>query len=301
MKNGDNVTRKISLFLMNKKGLSVLQTILEEFGPDSIDCVISARDEGVKKDYYKEIADLCFSHGLRVFSRQEQYQLKGKFTFAIGWRWIIKEYQNLIIFHDALLPRYRGFAPLVSSLINGEQKIGVSALLASNSYDEGDIIAQRVMEIQYPIKIAEAIDLLLPLYNELARIIARDILRGNPINSVPQDHQNASYCLWRDEKDYQINWHESSQKIHRFIDAVGFPYKGAQTFIDGKQVRVLEAVTVPDVMIENRDSGKVVFFRDNCPVVVCSQGLLKITKMIDEVTQESILPLKKIRVRFSQG
>lgn len=301
MKNGENVTRKISLFLMNKKGLSVLQAILEEFGPDSLDCVISARDEGVKKDYYKEISDLCFSQGLRVFSRQEPYLLKSVFAFAIGWRWIIKECQNLIIFHDALLPRYRGFAPLVSSLINGEQKIGVSALLASNNYDEGDIIAQRAIEIQYPIKIADAIDLLLPLYNELARFIARDIRHGSPVNTVPQDHQNASYCLWRNEKDYQINWTESSQKIRRFIDAVGFPYKGAQTSLDGKQLRVLEAVTVPDVMIENRDPGKVIFSRNNCPVVVCGQGLLKITKMIDEATEESVLPLKKFRVRFSQG
>ena len=49
------------------------------------------------------------------------------------------------------MPKYRGFAPLVNSLVNGEKIIGVTALFASEEYDNGDIIMQSSVDITYPI------------------------------------------------------------------------------------------------------------------------------------------------------
>ena len=50
----------------------------------------------------------------------------------------------MIIFHDSLLPKYRGFAPLVNSLINQEKEIGVTAIKASQNYDEGDTVTDNI-------------------------------------------------------------------------------------------------------------------------------------------------------------
>ncbi|GJM73208.1 hypothetical protein HMSSN036_54240 [Paenibacillus macerans] len=62
--------------------------------------------------------------------------------------------------------------------------------------------------------------------------IASDILQGKKIIGFPQNEKEASYSLWRDEEDYLIDWSMDSEYVHRFIDATGFPYKGAATFFE---------------------------------------------------------------------
>jgi len=101
----------------------------------------------------------------------------------------------LITFHDSLLPRYRGFAPLPTALINGDAEVGVTALLASRKYDRGDIIAQRRLVLSYPVKVRQVIDSIAPLYAELVTEIARIICSGAPLPTSPQNESQASYPL----------------------------------------------------------------------------------------------------------
>jgi methionyl-tRNA formyltransferase len=202
------------------------------------------------------------------------------------------------VIHDSLLPRYRGFAPLPTALINGEELIGVTALYASEEYDRGDIIAQQAVSITYPIKIQQAIDALASAYVELAISIGKAILSGLTLPARPQDESLASYSPWRDEDDYRINWSLDAAAIKRFIDALGPPYKGASSQLDGKLVRVLDASIEPDIRIEQRSPGKVMFIRDGLPVVACGVGLLKLMDVRDAIGAETILPLTRFRSRF---
>jgi methionyl-tRNA formyltransferase len=64
-------------------------------------------------------------------------------------------------------------------------------------------------------------------------------------------------------------------------------------------VRVLDAVVERDIQVEIRQPGKVVFIGDGCPVVVCERGVLRITDMRDNSGERSLLPLKKLRTRFT--
>ena len=75
-----------------------------------------------------------------------------------GWRWLLPSTEKLIVLHDSLLPRYRGFNPLVSQLIDKEERLGVTAFFASDRYDCGDIINQPSIKVSYPLKINEAIE-----------------------------------------------------------------------------------------------------------------------------------------------
>ncbi len=218
---------------------------------------------------------------------------------AVSWRWLIHLKTTSIILHDSLLPKYRGFSPLVSALINGERTIGVTALFASEGYDCGDIIAQSKSTVRYPIKIQNAIRLLSQNYKELAIEIIKKIAEGEVLKGIKQKECEASYSLWRDEEDYRINWEESSEQIKRKVDALGYPYKGALCFVGGKKARIIEALFVDDVHIENRMPGKVIFVRRHQPVVVCGKGLLKITDIVDAETNISLLPLSKFRIRFN--
>lgn len=289
--------KKFVFYLMNEKGKNVLLSFLDKVGSDHIEFVVLSEDKSVKNDYFVDIRNICKSNNIKYFLKNNAPKFNG-YKFAIGWRWIIEDVENLIVLHDSILPRYRGFAPLVNMLINGEKEIGVTALFASEEYDKGPIIAQKKCNIEYPIKIKKAIEMISELYSELVNEIAQKVINNEILIGIPQNEEEATYSLWRDEKDYFINWSLDSSKIKRMIDAVGFPYGGAKTFLNNNEIIIIEdAEEYPDLVIENRDIGKVIMIVDNCPVVVCGKGLLKITsaKYLDG---KSVLPINKFRIRL---
>ena len=289
---------KVTVFAMTEKGYAVLQSILPDY-KKNIEIVIGSQDTQIQKDFYSEIKCLCQYHSIEFIDKKEFISINTKYALAISWRWIINtDDKFLIVFHDSLLPRYRGFNPLVSALINGEQKIGVTALLATSEYDKGDIITQYETAIEYPIKIQEAINKIITNYQDTSLYVMEKIANDDHFIGIPQDENKATYSLWRDDEDYRINWNHSSIELKRFIDAVSYPYKGAATKLNGNLVRILEAEIVQDVVIENRTSGKVIFVQNDHPIVVCGKGLLKIIEMIDDQTRTSLIPIKKFRIRF---
>jgi len=290
--------KKISFFLMGKKGSETLKAAFEA-APGAVGCVIAARDRNVLDDHYAEIKKFCSRHGIRFYDRGKFKGLETPYAIAAAWRWLIEPRESrLVVFHDSLLPKYRGFNPLVSALINGDSTVGVSALDACQEFDRGPLLAQVKVAIKYPIKIAEAIDAVSLAYRELTLKVVSAMARGALPKGKPQNERKASYSLWRDEDDYRIDWTKDSVEICRFIDAVGFPYKGASALVGERPARILGAELVKDVKIENRVPGKVLFAADSLPVVVCGKGLLKITELLDAKTGKNMLPLPVFRVRF---
>ncbi len=288
---------------MTKKGLDVLKALLNH----DFHCLISeitiGKDKNVDDDYSQNIVFLCQQYDIKYFFHTDKVTITSNYSIAISWRWLIpKNKSTLIVLHDSLLPKYRGFAPLVNMLINKEPQIGVSAIFASDEYDKGDLIAQSATKINYPIKISTAIDLLSKNYAELVISIFQILLNNGTIQAIPQNNALASYSLWRNDDDYLIDFNKDANDVLNFINAVSFPYKGASSYINGvTKIRVIEATIENDVDIENRDIGKVIFVRDKCPIIVCSSGLLKLVNVIDDKTKESLIPFRKFRVRLADS
>ncbi len=288
---------RLALFLMTEKGHAVLQAVLARVGAAGVAMVVGSRDPQVQEDSYEQIRETCLAAGVAFHDRASAPSVAAPYALAVSWRWMIRGVPNLITLHDSVLPRYRGFAPLVNALINGEPELGVTALFVNDEYDTGDIIRQERLPIAYPIKIQAAIQRIAPLYAEIAAGIASAVASGEPLPRRKQDESQASYSLWRDGLDYQIPWQWDAPRIRRCIDALGHPYSGARAWLNDEPVVIHDAVEEADVRIENRTAGKVIFERAGCPVVVCGAGLLRITHMTTE-EGASLLPLKKFRSRF---
>ncbi len=271
---------EIVFFGLGAKAYHSICSFLERHGPSSVAAVVAARDPGVEADFYTELRILCETHHVPFYNKGEAPALDDDaIRFAIGWRWMLEKH-NLIVFHDSLLPKYRGFAPLVNALINGEPEVGVTALHASEHYDAGPIIFQQAVPVHYPIKIKEAIDHVSIAYAALVERVHAALAAGEPLPAIEQDHDQASFSPWRDEQDYYLPWEESAETLKRFCDAVGFPYAGARCRLNGETLLVHNVEVLPDVKVEmrRRHLGKVIFFETGCPVVICGQGLLKITE-----------------------
>lgn len=289
---------KLLVFSLGVKGLSVVKGLFESAEKPSIFCVIG-QDAAISDDCSAELAVYCDANFINYSFRGIDYAAGDyDFVFAVGWRWIIRDVkeEKLIVFHDSLLPRYRGFAPLVNALLNRESVIGVSALYGASEYDCGDVIEQICMSINYPTTIGFELDRISNLYSELAVSVLSKLMKGTAVG-VPQDESAATYSLWRDDRDYRINWNNAASEIEHFISCVGFPYLGAASELNGAVIRIVRARAVEDVKIENRSLGKVIFVRNDLPVVVCGKGLLMIEDARD-CEGGALLPLKSFRSRF---
>lgn len=293
---------QFSLFVMTFKGYSVLQAILENEYKSLLELVVIGRDKNVMLDYNEQIKHLCEDANIPCVQRDDFHPRlikSSKYALAISWRWLINlEGIKLLVMHDSLLPSYRGFAPLVNQLIQGETTVGVTLLFATDEYDKGNIIQQAQVELRYPVKIQAAIEIITSCYIELTLFICRTFLQFENFQAFPQNESKATYSLWRDEFDYYIDWSKDSATIRRFVDAVGYPYTGAKTFLADKRITIYQVAEYPDVTIINRDVGKVIFLEKKHPVVACGEGLLLIKEACFD-DGVSALPLKRFRSRFS--
>ncbi len=292
--------KSIGLFLMTYKGLKVLEAIIQSNYHTLVSFVCVGDDKNLIEDSSQEIIELCVRYNIKVFNRNDNLPVnKANYLLAVSWRWMIESKGlNLIVFHDSLLPKYRGFAPLVNALKNGEPSIGVTALFASEKYDEGPIITQQSINISYPIKINEAIHLIASAYQAVVLEIIQTIADDTPLLSEPQNKDDVTYSLWLNEDDYFIDWNWDALYIERFINAVGFPYAGARTSLLDRIIRIDEGVMLPDVKIENRDAGKIIWFDNERPVIVCGTGLIRIDDAIFTDDNTSVFPLNKFRIRL---
>lgn len=288
--------QKIGLLLLGKKGLISLKALKKYDLLEKVEFAVIGKDTSVQNDYSNDILKFCESNGIRGFSRKQfsDIKLSCDFLVAIGWRWFVNTDQyNLITIHDSLLPKYRGFNPLVTALIEGDTKVGATAILANEKIDAGDIIARESVEVEYPITIGETIDMIAQIYG---KIIVK-IFQSDNLNPEPQNHSDATYSIWRNEDDYRIDWTWDSDRIVRFIDAVGFPYLGALSTYQGNEIRIIEGSIEKDLHIVNRTPGKLFKIEKNTPSVVCGKGIVQIKKAVFENNAEEVT-FDKLRVRL---
>lgn len=294
--------KKLVLFLLGKKGYEVLKATIAARNKDMVRLVVVGVDNNVQKDFFNEISSLCKKHCIEFCLRGDDSKImrsaEGSIAIAAGWRWLIEyEFIQIIVFHDSLLPKYRGFNPLVTALLNRDPETGVTAIIANKEFDCGDIVDSKKIKLKYPIRIEEAINQIADLYFDIQQSILKKIIRNGLLVGVPQDETVASYSVWRDEEDYRIDWKDSAEFIAHFIKCLSFPYKGASAVYDGKLIRILEAEVEPDISLENRDAGKVIFALGGQPIVICGTGLLRIDVAVDD-EGESVLPFNKFRTRL---
>ncbi|QDM23001.1 hypothetical protein FIU28_18960 [Tardiphaga sp. vice154] len=278
--SGSRAVPSISLFVAGVKGLNFLRCIIAE---TRIDVICSYPSKGTLGDSCHEIEQLCHEHSIPFVERKalkpKQYEAS-QFIFCAGWQFLIHEIDpRFIVFHDSLLPKYRGFAPTVAALIAGDHNLGVSAFRPANGVDTGDVLEQEPLHVSYPLTVREVYERLGFAYATLARRLLAAAATG-PLVGTAQIESEATYALWRSEEDYTIDWSQSAADIRRFVDALGWPYLGAKTRYQGNEIRIEQAEELTDLAFVNRQPGKIWAIEPTKKTadVVCGKGILRILK-----------------------
>jgi methionyl-tRNA formyltransferase len=253
-----------------------------------------------RSNSFDRITALCRSLSIPIVERRRpsSADLQGAdLVFVVGWQYLFPCVDDrLIVFHDSLLPRYRGFSPTVTSLIAGDDVLGVTAFHPAEGVDNGPILAQAHFRINAPERIDQIVKRQSTLMADLAVRLVEMKAAGELVGQ-PQDETQASYSHWRDAEDYFIDWTWPADKIQRFVYAVGYPYQGAHTILDGQVVIINDCAAIPDELsFSIRQPGKVWSLTDGVPIVVCGSGLVRILAMHTRQGEE--IHLAKQRTRF---
>lgn len=296
--NTDDVAEQFSLLAAGFKSVCALQALLERNLVPSRVCTYPVRGESPDSDAM--LREACRAANIVVIEKDQADDVitSDPLVFAIGWQYLVRQNPtNLVVLHDSLLPKYRGFSPSVTALVNGEVTHGVTALLAVDEADSGPVVAQEKLTLRYPMTIRQLFEALGPLYAECVSG-SIDSAREGFTQLAKQNEDDATYSIWRDEADFRINWHDDAMKIARVVDALGFPYGGAVAMDDRRPIRVLRTIPITDVVFEDRHPGKLwKLHPDGSADVVCGTGMLRLQVCRDE--RGELIRFDKLRTRLS--
>ena len=136
--------------------------------------------------------------------------------------------------HAALLPQYRGAAPINWAIINGETQTGVTTFFLDHDIDTGRIIMQAPFPIPDDADVEYVYDGLMMLGAQICIDTIKKILAGNgTVESLPQEQMiPVGTTLHTAPKIFKetcrINWQQPAKPIYDFIRGLS-PYPGTWT------------------------------------------------------------------------
>ena len=151
--------------------------------------------------------------------------------------------------HAALLPKYRGAAPINWAVINGETQTGVTTFFLDHDIDTGRIIMQRPFDIPDDADVEYVYDGLMHLGAAIALDTIDRIIAGNGhVDSIPQPSTLDSQLSSLDsplplapkifKETCQVNWQQPVKRVYDFIRGLS-PYPGAWTEVTNSDGQTL--------------------------------------------------------------
>ena len=187
----------------------------------------------------EKMKDPAFVEQLRSY--EANLQVVVAFRMLPEVVWAMPEYGTFNV-HAALLPQYRGAAPINWAVINGETETGVTTFFLDHDIDTGRIIMKKPFAIPDDADVEYVYDGLMHLGAELCletldAIIAAD---GHPA-SIPQDSVLDGLAIKPAPKIFketcEIDWTKNAKQVYDFVRGLS-PVPGAWTTLvaaDGKE------------------------------------------------------------------
>lgn len=171
--------------------------------------------------------------------------------------------------HAALLPQYRGAAPINWAVINGEKQTGVTTFFLDHDIDTGRIIMQEPFEIKDEYNVEDVYNGLMRLGAGIALKTIDKIIEGDGhVDSLPQEDMiPVGQELHNAPKIFKetclIDWNATVKRVHDFVRGLS-PYPGAWTNMTGQdgKTTVLKVfkTTLTSIPCNGRDAGTIMVF-----------------------------------------
>ncbi|KAG6801460.1 methionyl-tRNA formyltransferase, mitochondrial [Apis mellifera caucasica] len=190
--------------------------------------------------------------------------------------------------HGSLLPRWRGAAPIIHTLINGDLKTGVTIMkIMPKKFDIGEIVLQKQIDI-------DEHETMPKLYTKLAKL-GGNLLKETFENLLellqfakPQDETNITYAPKITSKISLINWNKmSATNVYNLHRALLGLYDLTTSFQNVK-IKLLDIQKIESKIIATK------LKEENTGVAIYSK---KNNALIIKCKENSFVSVKKITVQ----
>lgn len=141
--------------------------------------------------------------------------------------------------HVSLLPKYRGSAPIQWSLINGDDRTGVTVMHIDEGLDTGDIIDVLPIDIDPDENSEELFDKVAKKGKVFLSEVMEKVIDGS-YTRTPQDHSKATYAPPLTKEMALFDFNTDALTLHNKIRGQN-PWPSAHFVFEGKKVKVLRA------------------------------------------------------------
>ena len=188
-----------------------------------------AVSQGLKVLQPEKLKDETFLEELRALQADLQIVVAFRMLPEVVWNMPPMGTFNL---HAALLPQYRGAAPINWAVINGDTETGITTFFLQHEIDTGDIIQQVRVPIADTDNVEIVYDKLMMLGGDLVLETVDAILAGT-IKPIPQDQLIQPETELRPapkifKETCRIDWNIGVKRVYDFVRGLS-PYPAAWT------------------------------------------------------------------------
>ena len=226
-----------------------------------------ALEKGLPVLQPEKMKDPEFIEQLRSY--QANLQVVVAFRMLPEVVWAMPEYGTFNV-HAALLPQYRGAAPINWAVINGQSRTGVTTFFLDHSIDTGSVIKRMYFGIPDEADVEYVYEGLMHLgakicietlkiivsSNGFPKTVTQDSIQKTWIKGSHSSLKNAPKIF---KETCEIDWNQSSEQVYNFIRGLS-PYPGAWTTLiapDGKKT-VLKIFKAVNTKLKGGESRNIV-------------------------------------------
>ena len=164
--------------------------------------------------------------------------------FLCGWRQILSKEilgippYGVISFHPTPLPKGRGPAPIINSILEGWSSSAVTMYFADSGVDSGDIIDQEEFDI---LEDDCAYDVYQKCIMAGKKLVEKNItaITSGRCSATPQLESEVSYLKKLTLRDNEIDLNDPPEYNERKIRALSYPYLGAY-IVNGEKKIIID-------------------------------------------------------------
>lgn len=204
---------------------------------------------------------------------QELLKIEADFIVVAAYGQILPlavlQHAPCINLHASILPAYRGASPIQQTLLNGDSKTGVTAMLMNVGLDTGDIL--KIDEID--VSDDEMVERLFERLTETASDLTIDILKNfNSYTPVKQVDSLSTHCTKISKQDGEVTFRNATELYNKY-----------RAFTPWPAIYLSNGLKLKNIKLEEKDSinesGKILSIDKKSIVVGCEKGSIRIFKV----------------------
>lgn len=225
------------------------------------------------------VKETALQHSIKVYQPQklrerdvvaELQTIKCDFIVVAAYGQIlpkeILDHAPCINLHASILPQYRGASPIQQTLLNGDSKTGVTAMLMDVGLDTGDII--KISEIE--VSDDEMVSSLFERLTDVASELTVDVLKNySSFSQEKQDESKATHCTKITKAEGMVSFDDAEELYNKYRAFTPWPGIYLESGLKLKKILLSDTIS-------SNEAGKILSINKESIVVGCKKGTLEI-------------------------